>query len=707
MHSFMINYGDEIIFQHSSSIGREKAASKASLKYSKMNQRLLKVLILLLHVNTQLQFSRAQGPSRPYCPAKLPIRSDHLGPFKEITLTPNWLDKVYNLLIDLASTATSDPYPLQLKDNVYGNYDQYDYIVIGGGAAGCVVAARLSEVPENRVLLVEAGHKESGFSRLGTTGDLFWKSKSHHWNYKPVPERVSAYGIKDRRVRIPTAKMLGGGASHNGLLWNRGDPRDYDRWAQLGADGWAYENVFPYYVKMEQIVKDQVGSNVLDRGYHGTKGPVHITGSVKPNIVGQSIIEAVRQMNFPVGDANGKNHAVFGYSWNNLYNGSRESMASNYLAPASFRSNLDVIIHAFVHRINFDDQKRAIGVTYEKDGKIYSVKARKEVILSAGSYGSPKVLMLSGIGPKNELKKFDIPVVADSSGVGQNLQDHTKTLLYFTMEKNLTLVYTEKEHFIQEVIKYQTNRTGSFASLSGRIQGNFRTRCALDERPDGTIAISSQLPGSFESNMVYSYVEDFTDDLAERYLVPQSFKHGLLVEMFNYRTLSRGQVRLQSANPYDDPIIENNYFAVKRDLDVMIEVCLTTLRIFNSKTVQEAISAKPFPNTLPGCEKYPLGSPGFCHCLALTITLTASHPSCTCKMGSQHDPMAVVDSQLRVKGVKGLRVIDASVMPEIVSGNLNAPTVMIAEKGSDHIKGKTLRPSSPPYTTEDDMLMYH
>lgn len=202
------------------------------------------------------------------------------------------------------------------------------------------------------------------------------------------------------------------------------------------------------------------------------------------------------------------------------------------------------------------------------------------------------------------------------------------------------------------------------------------------------------------------YLEDFKPQVVEKFFTPQSYKQGFLVELFNMRTLSRGRIGLRSSNPYDNPVIENRFFSVRRDLEVIVEVCRTTLSIINSKAVQEALSAKLFPNTLPGCEKYPNGSDDFCRCLALTITLSGSHPSSTCKMGSIEDLLSVVGPDLRVKGVKSLRVIDASVMPELTSGNTNAPTIMIAERGADMIKGRALKPSLPPYEHEEDVLQY-
>ncbi|XP_074603998.1 L-sorbose 1-dehydrogenase-like [Brevipalpus obovatus] len=635
---------------------------------------------------------------------KSSIKSDPYGMFREIGMIPDWVARVYNLGIDLASIFTQHPYPIELK-KMADKYE-YDYIVVGGGGAGSIVAARLSEIPENKVLVLEAGGEESGFSRIGNEHNLYLNSENHHWHYEAEPEKFYARGIKGNRASPSAAKMLGGCSSHNRLLWNRGDPLDYDRWAQLGAKGWAFVDIFPYLIKSEGVVLDEIGSTAFDRGYHGTKGPVRLTGSVNPGLFSRSLIKGAQEVGFPFGDNNGRNFNVFAYSWNNLYNGSRVSMASAYLGPASSRPNLDILINALVYRVNFDENKRAIGVTFEKDGKVQQARARKEVILSAGTYASPQILMLSGVGPKKELQKHKIPVVVDLPGVGQNFQDHPKGNFLFTMENNETQVYIEPESYIKGAKDFKRSRTGVFASLSGRIQGHFRTKYALDSRPDGAVEIYPGLDGTFESNIINGYIQELTDEVNEKYYVPQSYKQGFLIELFCHRTLSRGEIRLKSADPHDSPIFLNRFFQVKRDLEVMVEVCLTALKIVNSRALQEGVAGKPFPNTLPGCEKYPIGTPEFCRCLILTITFSGNHQSGTCKMGSKDDIMAVVDPELRVRGVKGVRVIDASIMPELTSGNTMAPTVMIAERGSDIIKGRILKPSLPPFKREDDVLKY-
>ncbi|XP_074596587.1 L-sorbose 1-dehydrogenase-like [Brevipalpus obovatus] len=626
----------------------------------------------------------------------------NIGTFEEIFMISEWLDKVINLVADVSYAFTQHPYDLRTSEDL--NSREYDYVVIGGGTAGSVVAARLSEIFENRVLVLEAGDEETGTTQVMYNWSPFLKSKTNEWRLRSEPEKNAAWGRRGNTLQLPVAKMLGGSSSHNGAVWNRGDPMDYDRWAQLGADGWSYAHVFPYFVKIERLV--DVGVNVYDKGYHGTRGTVPIRGISAPSIISRSLVEGAREIGWPIGDTNGKDHSVFSYFWLNSYNGTRVSMAEAYLAPASNRPNLSIMTRAFVHRINFDENKRAVSVTFEKDGRVHEVKVRKEVIVSAGSYHSPKILMLSGIGPKNELKRHNIQVIVDSPGIGANLMDHFTAPLSFLIRENSTIIYTRSELLLESVRQFVDNRTGGFDGPSGGIHGHFRTSFALDGRTDIAIGAGYDLSDSLWTSFLAGYIDDLKNEVVAKYILPNSQRDGIQVLFGTGRTSSRGVVRLRNRDPYAKPIIENRIFYDRRDLNSMIKGCKLILKLMQSRAVQEGISAKLFPNTLPGCEQYSLDSDRYCGCVSQTLTSTGYHPSGTCKMGSKDDLMAVVDPQLRVKGVKGLRVIDASVMPEIPNGNTNAPTTMIAEKGSDLIRGRALRPFSPPFKDESEVLQY-
>ncbi|XP_074594776.1 oxygen-dependent choline dehydrogenase-like [Brevipalpus obovatus] len=619
----------------------------------------------------------------------------------EVSKVPNWGPRVYDLILRLMNVLTTPGYPLKLKDIAD---QEYDYIVVGAGSAGSVVAARLSEVKENRVLLLEAGGEESKFSLTPFVANLLHKSELAY-EYRNQREKLCGWGKKDNRIGLPIGRGIGGSSAIYNLIYVRGDPLDYNRWEQLGATGWSWPDVFPYFLKLERVTDK--GASVFDEGYHGTDGPIAVQGNLNPSIIAQILIESVKSLNLPFGDLNGRNMSRFSFNQQNVEGGQRVSTGRAYLSPASSRKNLDIVINAVVQRVLIDtENKLADGVEYEKNGKLYRVKARKEVIISAGSYNSPKLLMLSGIGPKDELKKHGIPIVVDLPGVGQNLQDHASPHLFYTTKYNTSNVYIRTEPLINSAKMYADDRSGSFGAAGAQIKAFYRSKYALDERPDIGFTFSGSLTSSVYSNMVNEYINGFKSIVTKRYFLPQAYRDGFSILFANYRPLSRGYVRLASKRVEDEPIIHHNYYTDERDLKVMVEAAKLGARIAESRVAREGLDTKPFPNTLPQCEKYPQGSDDFFRCVAQTTTATGFHPVGTCKMGAIDDLTAVVDPQLRVRGIRNLRVIDASIMPEITSGNTNAPTIMIGEKGSDIIRGRKLEQLLPPVKNPKSALKY-
>ncbi|XP_074594645.1 L-sorbose 1-dehydrogenase-like [Brevipalpus obovatus] len=619
----------------------------------------------------------------------------------EVSKVPNWGPRVYDLILELMNVLTTPGYPLKLKDIAD---QEYDYIVVGAGSAGSVVAARLSEVKENRVLLLEAGGEESKFSLTPFVANLVQASEKSY-DYRNQPEKLFGWGKKDNRVGLKAGRGIGGGSAISNSIWVRGDPLDYNRWEQLGATGWSWSDVFPYFLKLERVTDK--GASVFDKGYHGTDGPMAVQGNLNPSIIAEILIESVKSLNLPFGDLNGRNMSRFSFNQQNIEGGQRVSTGRAYLSPASNRKNLDIVINAVVQRVLIDtENKLADGVEYEKNGKLYRVKARKEVIISAGVYNSPKLLMLSGIGPKEELKKHGIPVVIDLPGVGQNLQDHPSPFLYYTTKYNTSTVYIRTEPLINSAKMYADDRSGSFGAAGAQIKAFYRSKYALDERPDIGYTIYGSLQGSVFSNIVNEYINGFKSIVTKRYFLPQSYRDGFSILFANYRPLSRGYVRLASKKVEDEPIINHNYYSDERDLKVMVEAAKLGARIAESRVAREGLDTRPFPNTLPQCEKYPLDSDGFFRCLAQTLTASGGHPVGSCKMGAIDDLTAVVDPQLRVRGIQNLRVIDASIMPEITSGSTNAPTIMIGEKGSDLIRGRKLEQLLPPVKNPKTALKY-
>lgn len=419
---------------------------------------------------------------------------------KEVSKVPDWLPKVYDLMIHLISISTSDPYRLVTRDKPV---PEYDYIVIGAGTAGSIVAARLSEDPENRVLLLEAGDKESGFSMTPAFHPLLMKSDIVY-PYKALADKKSARGITRNMVSVPVGHAIGGGSSHNAMVYFRGNPLDYNRWEQLGATGWSWADVFPYFLKLERITRK--GSSPFDKGYHGTDGPISVEGTIEPSLIGRAVMEGIKDLGLPIGDANGKNQTRLMFAHRTIENGQRCSTGRAYLSPASGRPNLDIVTRAHVHRILIDKvDKRAYGVEFVKAGKeMFTVKAKKEVILSAGTYNSPKLLMLSGIGPKEELNRHKIPVIVDLPGVGQNLHDHPATILFYECNWNTSSVYIRTDQITRIAEEYANNSTGIFAGPGYDIRGFYRSKYALDERPDMNFGVFTIFSGSFFPNFINS-----------------------------------------------------------------------------------------------------------------------------------------------------------------------------------------------------------
>lgn len=404
---------------------------------------------------------------------------------------------VYKIIISLINTASGPGYLINLAN--YSNYE-YDYIVVGAGSAGSVVASRLSE-DKNYVLLLEEGGQESKLLQI--PGVFYFEQKSQLIKTMPcIPQKHGARGMMNGAINTWVGRALGGGSSHNQMVYNRGNRIDFDRWADVyGANGWSYKDVLPFFQMSEGVSAE--GYSKFDQEYHSMNGPLTVVGLREPSLISKILFKAIKKLGLPIGDYNGKDQARFNYGQSTIRNGERCSTGKAYLKPASPRPNLDIITEAMVTRVIFDDKLNiAIGVEYKKHGRLHLVKARKEVILSAGAFGSPKILMLSGIGPKKYLQKLGIEVRVDLPGVGQNLQYHEQTNLYYHVRKNTSLVYYRPEPFIVGGIEYAINRSGSLAEVD-QVSGFYRTKYALDERPDILIFFSPLSPASAYTSVLY------------------------------------------------------------------------------------------------------------------------------------------------------------------------------------------------------------
>ena len=541
----------------------------------------------------------------------------------------------------------------------------YDYIIVGAGSAGCVLANRLSEDPKVSVLLLETGGSDrSIFIQMPTALSIPMNTEKYAWQFETEAEPY----LDNRKMHCPRGKVLGGSSSINGMVYVRGHARDFDEWAEKGATDWDYAHCLPYFKKSETWAL--ASENPDTKAYRGTEGPLGVNnGNQMKNPLYQAFVDAGVEAGYmDTPDYNAKQQEGFGPMHMTIKNGVRWSTANAYLKPALARPNLTVVTHALVHKVllsSESDNKKATAVRYERKGSVVDVQANKEIILSAGSIGSPHLLQLSGIGDEETLEKAGVECLHNLPGVGENLQDHLEFYFQFKCKQPITL--NGKIGLFSKFLigsRWLFTKKGLGATNHFESCGFIRSKAGV-EWPD----------------LQYHFLT-----AAMRYDGRAAFDgHGFQVHIGHNKPVSRGSVKVTSADPKAHPSIRFNYLQSEVDREGFRDCVKLTREIINQPAFDQYRDGEIQPGEHIQTDEE-------IDAFVRKNVESAYHPSCSCKMGS--DDMAVVDPQTRVRGIENLRVVDSSIFPTITNGNLNAPTIMVAERAADLIKSNDTLPAA-------------
>lgn len=566
---------------------------------------------------------------------------------------------------------------------VLGDYElgelrpYYDYVIVGGGSAGCVIANRLSRDPRVSVLLLEAGGLEEASRQIPAMAPFNIRGRDD-WDYWSVPQKHAAFSFRNKRLAHSRGKVLGGSSVLNFMMYTRGNPGDFDRWAkEYGAEGWSYEDVLPHFKDIEDYRLGPADA------CHGNGGEIPVDYANASSPLTQLLLEACQQAGYAHVDFNGATQSGCSRLQTNVANGERFSASRAFIQPITReRKNLHVALLSHVTKVNFDG-KRAVGVTFTRLGRPSKVKARREVILSAGAVGSAQLLLLSGIGPREDLERLKIPAVADLP-VGRSLQDHPALIVGVPVSTDADVGIPP--FGFADIQQYVSNRTGAISIPVGNEFLQFlHTEYAEDPRvPDIEVATVSMSPAS---HLLKAFAVELgmLPEAFDGLIGPINDRPGFRAVIILNRPRSRGSISLRSRNPYDKPNIDPNMFEHPYDAKALAQGTKMFIDRTLSTEAMKGIGAKPWEEIFQPCaDAGSLWSEGYVECLSRHTAIAAWHLCCTAPMGSH--PEAVVDERLRVRGgLTGLRVADASVMPDIITGHTNAPSMMIGSKAASMI----------------------
>ncbi|XP_054157547.1 uncharacterized GMC-type oxidoreductase Mb1310-like [Oppia nitens] len=587
----------------------------------------------------------------------------------------------------------------------------YDYIVVGAGSAGSVVASRLTENPEISVLLIEAGGAAPVVSDMPAMTPKLWGSDID-WQIPITPQKHSHRAFSGQSAKLSQGKVMGGSGTINAMAYVRGFVKDYDDWElEYGVKGWNWSKVLPYFKRSENNT-----NHLLNRKYHGYNGPIHVVSIDKPRPINKLTMSAAQELGYNVIDLNDPNtEEGVAIQQMTMKDGSRFSSAKAYLWPAKDRPNLHIMAKSLVTKINFDNNRRAISVNIfrNKDKHMKYIRARNEIIVCAGAIHTPKLLMLSGIGPKDHLIDHQIPVVSDLP-VGDNFHDTPGTVgVHFTVNQSLQspdLSESDVSNYFLE----GKGRLTHYEKTSIRL----KTSAAIDNRPDIQIFGETGSWADFPDADSAAKALNIKPKIWNQYYRPYSGQSTITFTLLLNRPLSRGTIRLKSDNFNDNPIVNPNYYDNKHDIQSMVEGIKIAWSLGHTKVFRDLLDVKPFISPLPGCPAITdkvnkfngkhLIPDKYLECMAKTLTISFTHLAGTCRMGADltsdmpeclapryilaypkssadTDPTAVVTNRLKVRNVSGLRIVDSSVAPQVPSGAFYSPVLMIADRGSDII----------------------